>query len=221
MATYTLAQELALIAYNDAGKRDLNASLDLGLAGAALLELALAGRLDVHDGKVVVQDATPTGDAIADAALQRIANDTKRRTPQTWVEKLQKGLRTEVLDSLVDVGVMERTEGKVLGLFPTHRFPTRNTAPETDVRARLDSAVLHGVSPDRRTAALISLISASGLRKAAFPNADRRMVESRMKAIAEGEWAGEAVRKAVQAVYAAIAAAGAVAAMAGTAGSSN
>ena len=222
MATYSLAQELALIAYNDEGKRDLNAALDLGLAGAVLLDLARAGRLMVRDGKVVARDATPIGDPVADAALQRIADDSKLRKPQDWVKKLQKGLRTEVLDSLVHAGVMERTEGRVLGVFPTHRFPSRNAAAETEVRHRLDDAVLRGVMPDDRTAALVSLIRASGLRKAAFPGANRRAVDSRMKEIAEGEWAGEAVRKAVQEMNAAVAAAVATsAAVVASSGSSN
>jgi hypothetical protein len=221
MAAYTIPQELALLAYDEEGKHASTTSLDLGLAGAVLLELALAGRVAVENGKVVAQDAAPTGDAIADAALQRIARDGRQRKPQAWVQKLRKGLRSQVLGSLVDAGVMQRREDKVLGLFPTDRFPPQNPSAENEVRARLDDAVLHGVTPDPRTAALVSLIRASGLRKAAFPGASRRSVDARMKTISEGEWAGEAVRQAVQAVYAGIAAAGAVAAAAATAGSSS
>lgn len=205
MTRRALPEELALLAHHDtSGKRDPWAQLDLGLAGAVLLELALAGRVDVRDGKVLVLDPTPTGNGPVDAGLARIAADAKQRKPQAWVEKLQKGLRAEVLDGLVHDGVLDRQETKILGLFPSKRFPETDDGPEREVRARLDDAVLRGATPERRTAALVSLVKASGLRKVCFPDGDRKAIERRMTEIAEGEWAGEAVQKAVDAVTAAM-----------------
>lgn len=205
MTRRALPEELTLLAHhNTSGKRDMGVSLDLGLAGAVLLELALEGRVDVRDDRVVVLDPTPTGNDPVDAGLARIAADAKQRKPQAWVEKLQKGLRGEVLDGLVRDGVLDQHETKILGLFPSKRFPVVDDGPEREVRARLDDAVLRGVTPERRTAALVSLVKASGLRKACFPDGDRKAVDRRMVEIAEGEWAGVAVRKAVDAVTAAM-----------------
>lgn len=62
MAPLTLAHELALLGYDDAGVNRLGRpTLDYGLAGALLLELTLAGRVEVADDRLVVTDPTPSG----------------------------------------------------------------------------------------------------------------------------------------------------------------
>ena len=53
-----------------------------------------------------------------------------------------------------------------------------------------------------RIAALISLLSAVSVAPRLFPDANKRAVTARAKQIAEGEWAGAAVRHAVDAVNA-------------------
>ena len=50
-------------------------SLDLGMAAAVLVELALAGRIAYADGSLTVIDPTPTGEPFADDVLGRIAAD--------------------------------------------------------------------------------------------------------------------------------------------------
>ncbi|MEO6880215.1 MAG: GPP34 family phosphoprotein [Mycobacteriaceae bacterium] len=202
-STLSLAEQLTLVAVDDTSGAVRGDNLDLGLSGALLVQLALAGRIDVVDSSVVVTDPTPTGDPLPDEALARIGAD-KPRKPDYWVSHLQKGVRQQVLDRLVDAGVLERHDSKVLGLFPRHRYPERNAGPETAVRARLDDAVLHGQAPDETTSALVGLLHAVGLRAAAFPGAERKPTEARMKLIAEGSWASKAVRDAVAQVQAAV-----------------
>jgi enolase len=65
--------------------------------------------------------------------------------------------------------------------------------------------LVHGPEPTQRTAALASLLSAVDAVPKVVPSDDRRAVKRRAKEIAEGEWAGVAVRKAVEAVNAAVA----------------
>lgn len=215
-----LADELLLLALDDvSGRPTSRAHLDLGLAGAVLVDLALAGRVDMADGCLVVTDATLTGDVVADAVLARIAERQRARRPKDWVRRLAKGLRGGVVDRLVSAGVLRREKHKVLGLFPTTRLPARSQAVESDARARLDAAVLRGHDPEPRTAALVALVQAANLRKMAFPDADRKAVERRMSEIAEGTWAAEAVRQAVQDIHAGVAAATAAASAATAAGS--
>jgi hypothetical protein len=70
---------------------------------------------------------------------------------------------------------------------------------EQAIRARVES-VLAGAEPDERGAMLIAVLHACKLDRKAFPDADKE----RFKEIAEGEWAGAAVRKAIAAVYTAV-----------------
>lgn len=207
-----LTDELLLLGYDDTrGKPVLGTyRLDLALAGAVLLDLTLAGRIDVDGKHVAVRDPAPTDDPVADAALARIAAD-KPRTPQAWVERLQKGLRDRVLDRLVAQGAVERVEDRVLGFIPRTRYPAGDPRPEADARARLDGAIRHGVRPDARTAALASLVLAAGLTRTVVPDMPERDAKRRLRELTAGDWAGPAVRKAIDAVDAALA----VAAMSG------
>jgi Golgi phosphoprotein 3 (GPP34) len=58
-----LSEEFVLLAYGDDGKPVTDGMhLDNGLGGSLLLELALAGRIDIQDKRVLVRDESPTGD---------------------------------------------------------------------------------------------------------------------------------------------------------------
>ncbi len=220
-ARLALPDELLLLALDDErGTRAHATELEPGLAGAVVLDLALRGRLDVPDKTVRVVDATPTGDAVLDRALQTIADAPKPRAPKWWVGHLQKGVREQVADRLVASGALRRDEQKLLWIFPVTRLPAGDPGSESAVRARLDAAVLRGVTPDDRTAALAALVHATNLRSTVFPGADRRAVKKRLADLAEGQWAAEAVRRAVQEMAAATTAAATAATTAATSGGS-
>lgn len=199
-----LPDELLLLALDDdRGTRAHANELEPGLAGAVLLDLALRGRLDVVDKTVRAIDATSTGDAVLDHALAAIADAPKLRAPKWWVTHLQKGVREQVADRLVASGALRRDEQRLLWIFPVTRLPAGDPGPESAVRARLDGAVLQDVTPDDRTAALAALVHATNLRSTVFPGVDRRAVKERLAELAEGQWAAEAVRRAVQEMAAA------------------
>lgn len=207
MDDLTLADELALLAYDDDGSRKLGQpALGYGLAGALLVELALAERVDVVGKKVTVLDSTPVGRPLVDQALARIAGD-KPRKPAHWIEKLSKKLTDQVLDGLVAGGVLRREEDRVLLLFPRTRFPAPGgvqPAAETDARARMTSAITEDGPVDPRTAALCALVKAVGHDRKVFATLPRAVVRKRLKVISQGDWAATAVRKAIEEVQAAI-----------------
>jgi hypothetical protein len=68
----------------------------------------------------------------------------------------------------------------------------------------LSAVLVDGGEPDVRTTALVSLLTAVDAVPKVVPAADRRALVRRAAAVAEGEWAGDAVRKAVAAVHAAV-----------------
>jgi hypothetical protein len=205
----SLPEELLLIAYNDTTGRQEGGSAELGcgLAGAVLVELAMASRVDIADGHVRVVDARPTGDPVLDDVLARIAAEKKARKPDWWVGKLPSGIQQRLLDRLVERGVLSRQRHKVLGLFPARRYPTLDAGQEVAARARLQSVVGHGTQPDARTAALAALLDACGLARRTFPDVDRKQLKARMKELSEGQWTSDAVRKAIQSIQAGVAAA--------------
>lgn len=205
----SLAEELLLLGYNDeTGRAEVGSpQLDCGLAGAVLVELALAGRVEVIDGKLTVLAPAPVGDVEADAALGRITGEGKERKPEWWVGKLRSGIRDRLLDRLTDRGVQQQRRQKVLGLFPVRRYPTVDSAPEAATRARLELVVAQGRRADARTAALASLLDACGLARRTFPDLDRGQLKARMHQLNEGQWTSAAVRKAIQWIQAGVMAA--------------
>ncbi len=199
-----LAEEFALLAYRDEGTSQIDGTrLDNGLAGALLLDLVLAGRIDVENKKVTVHDSTPLGDPLADRTLARIYGEPKERKPGHWVAKLAKDARSRTMDRLVEREVVRRERDKVLLVFPRTRYPaTHGVEPpvETEVRQRLRAAVAGDGETDARTAALCALLAATDLDKKVFRDLDRKRVKARLKEIAGGTWAAEAVKRAIQSV---------------------
>lgn len=200
--TTIIAEEVLLLAYSEDEGRLLvgSSELDAALGGSLLAELAVNGRIDLADKRVTVLDPTPLGDEELDGVLARMAADPRKRKPEWWISRFQTAkLRKRLLTRLTGRGVLSEEQRKVLGIFPSTRYPERNPSVERDIRERVQS-VLSGADPDQRVAVLIALLHAAGIDRKAFPGISKK----RVKEITEGAWAGEAVAKAIAAVNAAV-----------------
>jgi hypothetical protein len=224
-----LAEDVLLLLTDDAsGKATVDGTrLDLVLAGAVLLDLAMLHRVDVTapghpagKGRVVVVDGTPTGDELLDAALTRVAQHKPRRTKDV-LAPLKKDLRPAVLDRLARAGVVRQEEVKVLGIFPSTRWPAVDGIHEAEVRAGIREALVVGRAPTDHEAALVSLLHAVDKVAAVVGPVElpRGELRRRAKTIAQGELAGEAVRRAIADMNAAVAAAVTAATVAATSAS--
>ncbi|WP_433248478.1 GOLPH3/VPS74 family protein [Streptosporangium sp. CA-135522] len=198
----TIAEEVLLLAYEETeGKQLISSSeLDAALGGALLAELAVAGRIDLVGKKVTVVDPTPLGEEELDATLARIAAESREHKPDWWVYKLHSTkLRKRLLSRLAEQGVLSEESRKVLGIFPSTRYPERDPRVEQGIREHVQS-VLSGASPDERSAVLIAILHAVKIDRKVFPGTSKE----RIKEITEGEWAAEAVAKTVAAINGAI-----------------
>ena len=214
-----IAEDLLLFTYDDeTGRPDGSiAELDLRLAGAILLELALAGKVavagpdgatdasgtTVKKGRVYVVDAKPTGQPELDRALENIA--AKSRKPAEWMEPLSRGLRTRLLEGLATRGVLQREADRVLRIFPIARWLPADAAAETTLRARLTAVLLGDATPTQHELALVALGSRTGMVRALIPKERRREAAKRAKELAESNWALTATGAAIdQAAFMAI-----------------
>jgi Golgi phosphoprotein 3 (GPP34) len=208
-----LAEELLLLA------------LDLGLAGAVLIELALLERVRVAErgesvktGRLVVAPGPAPANPVLARGLEVVAERAGRK-PEHVLQALGKGLRDRLADALVDAGVLRRQTHRMLGLIPTTRLPAQDGSHEATLRERIRAA-LRGVEPDPRTAAMIALLSALKAVTTVFDAQDKRAVRKRAKEIADGQWAATAVRKAIDSINAATVAAASAATIAASSGGS-
>lgn len=222
-----IAEDLLLLLLDDEKGTMQTYYPQTALGGGVLLELALTGAVVVEEKSRVwrTTKVRPVPDHVPEDEVLRTAYDLvgeKERGAQELVDKLGKGLQKQLAERLVGRGLLERDEGKVLGLFPRTRWPAADASHEREVRRALTAALVQGVTPDERTSALIALLAA--LDKA-HQVVDRdglpaKEVKRRAKEISEGAWAAQAVRDAINASVAAIAAATTAASVAATSGSS-
>ncbi|MCL7459696.1 GPP34 family phosphoprotein, partial [Micromonospora sp. MSM11] len=188
MTGVALAEELLLLAYDDeTGKATMpRISLDLGMAAAVLIELALAGRIAYSAGSLTVVDPTPTGEPLVDGVLARMAADTPH-SPSSWVQRLRHGLRDKILGDLCAQGVVRDVDETELGFIHVHRYPTVDPAVEADTRRRLAEALASGELPDERTAALATLVAVLRMEPALGLTGDAaREARQRLEEIAGG-----------------------------------
>jgi hypothetical protein len=203
----TLGEQLLLLSLDDeSGTEKESAKAAWAISAASLVELALAGRIEVSDDKVTVVDPAPLGEPALDAALAEIAGRDKPGRTKDWIHRLKTGAVTGASAGLIDKGLVREEKKKVLGLFPVHRYPEADGSVETALRQRLDSVVLRGATPDERTVSLVALLHGAKLHRLAFPDADPRTVETHMASLAQGQWSATAVRHVVKAAEDALAA---------------
>ncbi len=205
-----IAEDLLLLLTDDeSGKVVVTGQqLDLALGGAHLLDLSLDERVTLDDRKrLQVRDASPTGDPLLDRALEVVASKEGKK-PQSAITPLSKKVRPALYERLVASGILRAEHGTVLGIFPTHRWPTNAADHEAGVRRDIAAALVQGTTPTPRTGALVALLVALQVTHKVVPpkgnGLTRRELTKRAKAIAQGEWASAAVRKAIDDMTAAV-----------------
>jgi Golgi phosphoprotein 3 (GPP34) len=204
-----LAEDLLLLLTDDdTGKLAASSTeVDVALGGALLVELALMDRVDVagadervREGRLVVRDANPTGDGLLDEALAIVAQKEGKK-PKIVVAGLGKGVRLRLYDRLVQGGVLRAEGDRVLGIFPTHRWPAADATHEVSVRTGLATGLRDGATTDERTGALVALLHALKVEhKVVDPGAvglSKKELNANAERIAEGDWAAKAVRQAI------------------------
>ena len=163
-----MAEDLLLLVTDDASGRlsAPAAQVDAGLGGANLVELTLRNMVDLSGegdqgkpGRIIVRDPSPAGDTILDAALEIIIAHQGKK-PSTVIRPLSKNLRQSLYQRLADGGVVRAEQGRILGVFPTHRWPAQDASHEAEVRRLVTQVLTQQAAPDARTAALIALLHA-------------------------------------------------------------
>lgn len=210
-----IAEDLTLLLLDDEkGTFRASSYLTTVLGGAVLIELALTEAATIGEqtsrwrsAKVHAESSAPPVDPVLIEALRIVAE--KERSADDLVNRLGKGLKESLTNRLVERKILERHEDKILGVFPRTRWPMADASHEEEVRRQLTAALLQGVDPEPRTAALIALLSAIDQAHQVIDHEGMptREVKQRAKQIAEGAWAAEAVRDAIAAMIAAVTAA--------------
>lgn len=220
-----IAEEYLLLSLDDESGKSLVSSSQVspGLGGAVITELALLERIGVTPasdgwrgrGRITVASLKPTDDPVLDDALNAIAEREGKKFSELISEmsgrRITKGLRDRLLERLAEHGVLTPETVKVLGLIPRTTWHLAAPGVEDEIRQRLQSALIAGLTPTERTVALIALLEATGVLTKVVETEDKSAMHKRAKALSEGDWAAKAVKDAIAEAAAAMSvAAGAV-----------
>jgi hypothetical protein len=193
MTMLSLPEEIVLLTLDDAtglpiGRQGIAASI--ALAGAVLMELALAGRVDTDRNRLEVLDASPTGNAVLDAGLPLLREATDSRGALMLLAREETGLRPAVLAALTARGLLQRVDGRFLLVFPERRYLKPEDRPEPrEVRARLTRSIETDEIPEPREALLLGLARATALLPLLLPpelltaRQERIMLLNRLEAL--------------------------------------
>lgn len=189
----TLAEELVLIALDDESGSLLSLppfSLEVAMAASLLMELELASRIDSDAQKVFVISPKPTGKAILDEPLEEIVAEGRQLPTSVWLRRLAAPgpvLRERVIAGLVDHGVLQSVEKRLLWVFKTRVYPPTSGIEEREVKSRVMTLLNNDEIPDTRDALLIGLLRATGIMYRLLSSTERERLRDRIDQIANLE----------------------------------
>ena len=168
-AMATLIEEMLLLLCDEDGaplpvQQDV---LGCALAGAVLMELAFAGRIDTDLEALVVSDPTPTGNVMLDGVLGKIAACADNPDAGTWIRLLADDdvgtIHEQALDGLAAHAAVDQRGVDAWWRFRFHRPRAIDGKRLRDARRRLADVLLSDDIPNPRDIALVSLAEACGV----------------------------------------------------------
>lgn len=183
--------------------------LDVVVAAAALMDLALEGRIDTDPERLFLTDPTPLDDDVLDPILADIASGPTDRTADFWLARTaERGgeVRERILSRLVERGVLEIRAGIAFLsrlVSRSRRYPSRDGRQVEEVRLRLMRVLFDDEIPDPRDVLLICLSDASGLLDRLLTRAEAVQLKDRIELIRQLDLLGRSLRAAVSKMRAA------------------
>ena len=209
----TFAEEILLLLLDDESGDFVPVptwSRQCALAGAALMDLALEGRIDTDLDKLVLIDRSPTGDELLDPILVKIAEDPEVHDARYWVERLgneQSGsIQDHALARLVSRGILESEGGRLLWVFRSRRYPTIDGKAEQEVRLRIMNVLFTDEIPSPRDIVIICLADACHVFDLIMTAKEVEQARDRIDVVRKMDLIGQAVSRAIRDLETSIAA---------------
>ena len=180
-------------------------SLNIALAGAVLMDLALEDRIDTDLEHLILVDATPLDDDLLDPTLADIARDTDTRDTSYWVTQTAKRgeeIRDKALARLINRGILEFEPEGIFILSRlvsrSRRYPTIDGQTVEEVQLRIMRVLFTDEIPDPRDIVIICLADACDVFKNILSQSELSEVQDRIELIGKMDLIGQSVTEAIQ-----------------------
>ena len=207
-----LVEEITLLLLRDEGGSFVRApiwSLRYAVAGAVLMELADANRIDTDLEHLFLVDGTPTGDELLDPTLAEIAAAGRHNT-RFWIEHIAgaaDGIRAAALGRLIERGILEEQDNRFLWVFRQRRYPAVDGQVTREVKLRIMEVLLSDEIPDPRDVMLICLADACGIFRALLSARELAQATPRIEQVSKLDLIGREMFRAINDVRMAVASA--------------
>lgn len=205
-------EEIVLLLLRDEGGRLARVpawSLNYALAGGALMDLAMENRIDTDPESLILIDAAPVGDNILDPVLARIAAAEEKHDAAYWLDRIADGAETiyeAALERLVQGGILERRDDRILWVFRSRRYPAVDGVAEREVKLRIMGVLFSDEIPDPRDIMLICLADACGIFSHLLTRRELNQVTERIEEVRRFDLIGQAMSQAIQDIEISVAA---------------
>lgn len=169
-----------------------------GFVGAALMELALAERIDSDVDRVWVNDPSVTGDASLDPVLSAMAKPNLPEGLERFIAHLiplGDSVREAVIARLTDRGVLTRTEQRKFWVRSKTSFELTQGDEFAEMKTGLRDALLGTALPEPRDVCVMALAKACGLVQQIVAPAEMKAALERLEAFSKTELIGQNVRR--------------------------
>lgn len=198
----TFTEELVLL-LNDENGVPLLIRPDIAacaLAGAVLMDLAFDYRIDTDLDALVVHDQTPTGNAVLDRLLAKIAARAEVCNTKMWIGVLSAeeapAVHEEVLARLVERSVLTVRTGRIPWL-ESRRYLCGDGETAQKIRQRIATVLYSHDIPDARDVALISLLDACEILPEILPTQELADLRPRITLLRKMDLIGREVAAAI------------------------
>lgn len=209
----SLPEKIVLLSLNDeTGKWASDSTrLNYAMAGCLLYDLLQNENIKIENDRVVLLNNNTTSNTLVNEALDIVEKKNEKKTAYI-INKFAALTRKEkdnVVDDLINKGILKAKEDKILWIFPTTHYPMVNDRPEHRLKAKLHNIVLQGQTPeDDELVFILSLIDTLGIEKEVFGDELKpREVKKKIKSIVKENIVGKATNTAVAQMQTAIIAA--------------
>ncbi len=198
----TFTEELVLLLNDEDGvplliRPDIAAC---ALAGAVLMDLAFDYRIDTDLDALVVHDQTPTGNAVLDRLLAKIAARAEVCNTKMWIGVLSAeeapAVHEEVLARLVERSVLTVRTGRIPWL-ESRRYLCGDGETAQKIRQRIADVLYSHDIPDPRDVALISLLDACEILPEILPTQELADLRPRITLLRKMDLIGREVAAAI------------------------
>ncbi|MDE0310092.1 MAG: GPP34 family phosphoprotein [Acidiferrobacterales bacterium] len=195
----TISDSVLLLLENEDGTFAASQSESIAsvLAGAVLLDLSLAGRIDTDMNTLFVLDETPTGNILMDRVLSEIRTHPESADTVHWIETLSASpsisIQELALASLVQSGVVGQKEYKFAWSSHHRIYSLTDLNSKENVKKRLRDVILCDDIPDPADAAAACLVDACGLLPEILSDSQIKQCQPRMRILRRLELIGREV----------------------------